>query len=162
MNQPEKYKTNKSSLNKFLEKKEQAPAKRYFADSSRINKGRFDELRNIALKAHKDGDIETLARLEAVNCVIENGHLLLIKSNEEWSASRALEQFYDLQEKDKYDNMWRGQMFNSYWQASIYGSGNILTGSSLIQDEKWTVAGKTYATKTEFLLSRTELGRALL
>jgi hypothetical protein len=148
---PEKYRTNKSSLAKFLEKKEVQPInKNHLVPNSFY----FSKLQLLAAKAYEIGDEETLARLEAVGCLSNLGILLQINfkmSNLTGNAKQAFDEFINLQENDKYDNMWRGQLYNP-WGAGV----------KLKSDERYTVAGKTYASKTEFLLSRTALGRALL
>jgi hypothetical protein len=167
MSQPEKYRTNKSTLNKFLEKKQDLGGQVWFA-AMRLNATRLKELTAAADTAHKTQDFETLARLEAAGCAINEGVLLHLNSSEEFAANRAYELFTILTDNDNHSNMYRGMFYRQYWSGSMLGGGYGGTVSSsyvsgtLIEDERYTVAGKTYSSKTEFLLSRTELGRALL
>jgi len=147
------YKENKSSLNKFLEKKGKTTTIKVYKESYEAKSNSFHKLAKIAFEAYEKADEETLARLEAVGCEINIGILISVQG----ATSRTIEKFLKLQDADKYDNMWRGQMW------TVYGlSGTFPSTPRISQDERYTVAGKTYSDKTEFLLSRTPLGKALL
>lgn len=139
------YRTNQSSLDKFLEKKGKVPSNGIYINHTRLEKDHFEKLSAVARKAYAEGDFETLARLEVVGCDIHLG--ALISTNK--SSLDVFISLGKLQESDKYDNM-----------NTIYGYYVHVTMGKPI--DSYTVAGKTYSSKTEFLLTRTALGKALV
>ena len=146
------YRTNQSSLNKFLEKKGKVPSKSIYINHTKLEKEHFEKLSAVARKAYDDNDLETLARLEAVGCDVQLGVLITVKEG----AFSTFGRLDRLQESDKYDNMYRGNYGRSIWSSAA-----IIVGSRFVL-EGYVVAGKTYASKTEFLLTTTPLGKALV
>lgn len=145
------YKTNQSSLDKFLEKKGKVPSKGIYINHTRLEKDHFEKLSAVARKAYAEDDFETLARLESVGCDVQLG--VLISTNK--SSLHVFKNLEKLQESDKYDNMWRGSMNTIYGFYYVH----VTMGKPM---DSYTVAGKTYSSKTEFLLTRTALGKALV
>jgi hypothetical protein len=144
------YRTNQSSLDKFLGKRGKVPSKGIYINHTRLERDHFEKLSTLARKAYDENDFEALARLDAVGCDVQLG--VLISTNK--SSLSVFKNLEKLQESDKYDNMWRGSM------STIYGSYvHMITGKPA---DSYTVAGKIYASKTEFLLSRTPLGKTLV
>lgn len=144
----EKYRTNQSSLSKFLEKKGKSQSPDGYERSAELYKTFFKKLIKIAKTAHEHQDVETLARLEAAGCEINLGNLITVNKYPRLAVSH----YEKLVECDKYDNKWRG----NFWTVGLTTTGAFKA------DIRFTVAGVVYSSKAEFLLSRTPLGRALL
>lgn len=137
------YKTNKSELSKFLEKKQKhvvdLKGNIRFADKSCIH---IVHLQKIAESATE----EEKARLEAAGCILEGNRVIFLK----FTSLECRMRYNNLLKQDTQHNFWSGQNYSGgYWFYSI-------------KTEGYSVGGKVYKDKTEFLLSRSELGRELL
>jgi hypothetical protein len=145
---PEKFRTNKSSLKKFLEAKDLPPSNVPHNKKNSKCVRHFTTLMKIAAEAFKERNFEDLARLKSVGCTLNEGNLLATSNN-------PIETFLrleSLRESDKWANNYNGS-WNTYLTFGTRGS---------MREEEYVVAGKSYPSKEVFLLSQTDLGRALL
>jgi hypothetical protein len=135
----ERYKTNKSPLKKFLEKKsEKSVAKPYV--------GKSDTYFTKLLKIAETADIEDLARLKACGCNIEGNLLLTVRD----FPAVILSKYLRMKEHEDENNR----------MMSLY----ILSGGLFwyYTPVSYLVAGVEYKDREEFLLKSTALGRALI
>lgn len=139
----EKYKTNKSPLNKFLKKKsdEKFNTKPFVGKSCEY----FVKL----LKLAETANIEDLTRLKACGCNIEGNLLLTVRD----FPAKILSRWYEMSRKENENNNYyalRGQnslaAYFGVWCPPTY----------------YIVGGVSYKDREEFLLKSTALGRALI
>jgi hypothetical protein len=134
------YKTNKSSLDKFLEKRE-VPVCKDLIGKPVVGTYTYYCAKVYRLLKHDESE-ETKARLEAAGFTLNKESIVGIKGNpiEAW---KSYERLVDLDKVKNDPSVW----YFSFSSSSMRG---------------YFVAGVRYKDKTEFMLSRTELGKALL
>jgi hypothetical protein len=138
----EKYRTNKSPLKKFLEKKgdEKFNTKPFVAKSDTL----FVKL----LKLVESADIEDLARLKACGCNIEGNLLLTVRD----FPAKVISRWVEMSKQEKENNSYNARGGLRIYSSSVWH----------YETPHYLVAGVQYKSHEDFLMKSTALGRALL